>query len=68
INAFLQTKHLDVAIDENKEFKLSKMKSITNYPSSLTYIDNDNIQRFIIFNKEVWDSANVHLNAAKNSL
>jgi hypothetical protein len=65
INALLQTKHCNVTLD-SKEFKLSEMRSVANYPASLTIVNSDNMQRFIIFNKETWNSANLSLNAANS--
>lgn len=67
INTLLQTKHLSVSLDNKKEFKLSEMRNIMNYPASFTFVDESNIQRFIILNKKTWNSVNESLNAAINN-
>lgn len=68
INALLKRKSIDLPLDSIKELKLSKMVSIAYYPASLRFSENDEEQRFIIFNKEIWSSANVALNAVNSGL
>jgi hypothetical protein len=68
INALLRTKNLKALIAEDKILALSEMKSITDYPPSLIFSDNDDKQRFVILSKSIWRCANQEVNAAKIGL
>jgi hypothetical protein len=62
-NTFLQKKFIEMAPDHTKVFQLSDMKSIADYPASLKIWDSDNLQKFIILNREIWEFANTNLDA-----
>lgn len=68
IDSLLQTNQLEIVLDDNKHLDLSEMKSLFNYPSSLTFTDNDNKTRFIILNRQTWTQASGSLNAANTAL
>jgi hypothetical protein len=67
ISSLLQTKYITINLNDRHEFKLSEMRSVANYPPSLTIVDDSNTKRFIIFSKEAWKAAKVSLDAANNS-